>query len=116
MPTFYGAIDLSKNELRNAVIQNLASAPATPSKGQLYMDTTANLLYWWNGTAWVSAAGPVPATTVTTQAIGDGGTVGTSLLYARADHSHGMPSFGTAVVQTAFGMASANGFAATLAR
>lgn len=33
------------------------SAPATPVKGEMYMDTTANILYWWNGSAWVSASG-----------------------------------------------------------
>ena len=36
MPNFYGAIDLQKNELRQAVVQNLASAPATPATGQLW--------------------------------------------------------------------------------
>lgn len=33
-----------------------------------------------------------PATTVTTQAAGDAGTVGTSTLYARQDHKHGEPA------------------------
>ena len=44
----------------------LAAAPAGPALGQLYYDTGTNTLYWWNGTAWVSASsGPVdgaPAT------------------------------------------------------
>lgn len=47
-------IDLNKNELQNAVIQNLASAPTGGVEGQLYYNTTEHLLYQFNGTAWVS--------------------------------------------------------------
>jgi hypothetical protein len=54
MPVFYGAIDLAKNELRNAVIQNLGAAPSSPSKGQLYFDSIGNILYFWDGTTWQS--------------------------------------------------------------
>lgn len=35
----------------------LASAPATPAVGEMYYNTATNTLYWWNGTAWVSASG-----------------------------------------------------------
>lgn len=35
----------------------LASAPASPAYGEMYYDTGANILYWWNGTAWVSGSG-----------------------------------------------------------
>lgn len=121
MPAVYGAIDLQRNELRNAVVQNLASAPSTPAKGQLYFNSTGgdNVLYWYNGTGWVAAqggAGAVPSTTVTTAAIGDAAVVGVATTYAREDHKHGMPSFGAATAQTSFGAASGNGSAATLAR
>jgi Collagen triple helix repeat (20 copies) len=34
----------------------LAAAPAAPVKGQIYFDTTTNILYNWNGTAWVAAS------------------------------------------------------------
>jgi len=67
---FLTHIDLSKNELQNGVIQNLAAAPSSPVKGQLYYNTADNVLYWWDGTTWIPAkdagAGPpsVPVTRV----------------------------------------------------
>src|SRR5262252_8132641 len=119
MPTIYGPLDIVKNELRNAVVQNLGTAPAAPVKGLLYFDTTANVLYWYNGTAWVAAqsgASLPPATTVTTQAIGDAPVVGAGTNYAREDHKHGMPAFGTVTAQTSFGAAASNGAAVTVPR
>lgn len=35
----------------------LASAPSSPAVGELYYDTAGNVLYYWNGTAWVSGGG-----------------------------------------------------------
>jgi hypothetical protein len=52
------ALDLNKNELQNVVIQNLATAPAGPVKGQKYFDTTDNIEKYWNGTAWVKSVDP----------------------------------------------------------
>lgn len=49
---FLNNIDLSKNQLLNAALQNLASAPATPVVGQVYYDTTTGAPYVRNGSAW----------------------------------------------------------------
>lgn len=45
-------IDLNQNELRQARVHNLATAPSNPVKGQIYFNTANNRFYVWNGTAW----------------------------------------------------------------
>jgi hypothetical protein len=46
------ALDLLKNELQNARVQNLASDPSTPVEGQVYWNTTSKVFKIWNGTTW----------------------------------------------------------------
>jgi hypothetical protein len=46
-------LNLEKNELQNARIQNLASAPSSPVEGQMYYNSTSKRVFQWNGTAWI---------------------------------------------------------------
>jgi len=47
------SLDLSKNQILNAVLQNLATAPSTPLAGQIYFDTALGQFGHFNGSVWV---------------------------------------------------------------
>ena len=52
-------IEMNRNELLLPVIDNETSAPATGSEveGQMYYNTTTNIMYFYNGSAWVEMDG-----------------------------------------------------------
>lgn len=50
---FLTHIDLAKNELQNAKIANLASAPSGPVTGLIYYDTTLNAFGCYQNATWV---------------------------------------------------------------
>ena len=63
---FLANLDLQKNELQNAAIQNLATDPGTPVQGQIYYNTVSDVIKVYDGANWVSlstGAGTVTAVT-----------------------------------------------------
>ena len=47
-------IDMHGNEIQNVVLQPLATAPANPTVGRIYYDTTESMLKTYDGTQWSS--------------------------------------------------------------
>ena len=75
---FYTDINLKKNELQNAAIENLAAAPSDPVLGQLYFNTTDNEIYVCVDAAaptWESMGGDIESVTAGAGLTG-GGTDG----------------------------------------
>lgn len=63
---FLNNIDLNKNELQNAKIHVLATAPSNPQEGQIYYNSTDNKLYFYDGSSFVDASGDIKSVTTST--------------------------------------------------
>jgi hypothetical protein len=91
-------IDLNNNQLQNAALHPVGTAPSSPVEGQVYFDTSPGdkEMYFWNGTAWIAmgsqgditeiqssttnqltvtnGTGPIPSLAIVTGAVTNGGT------------------------------------------
>lgn len=99
-------LDLSQNEIQNAIMQPLAAPPANPKLGQIYFSSVDLTLYLWTGEKWI----PVPTKLsqlendskfITAKDVPEGATastttpkmngtaaVGSETAFARGDHVH----------------------------
>lgn len=99
-------LDLSQNEIQNAIMQPLAAPPANPKLGQIYFNSIDLTLYLWTGEKWIPVptklsqlendskfitAKDVPegaAASTTTPKMNGTAAVGSEKAFARGDHVH----------------------------
>ena len=121
---FLVSIDLNKNELQNAVIQNLGTAPSSPSAGQIYFNTTDGEIYYYDGSAWVSVLNESEIIYGLYSARPAAGVAGR--LYFATDQAlmyldngtawEQVSAFGSVTAQTSYGASSGNGSSNSYAR
>lgn len=121
---FLVGIDLNKNELSNAVIQNLATAPSSPVPGQIYYNTSNNSLYFYDNDSWVNVLNESEVIYGTLAARPAAGIAG-RLYYATDNYllyfDDGstwtqINNFGSVTAQTSYGASSGNGTSTNFSR
>lgn len=121
-------VDLTGNELQNAVIQPLATAP-TGKLGQIYYNSTTNGLYQHNGTQWVLVgvkydlqAGTLTSNSIPIELVGTDGSTDSVTLVGAGDTTLSKSgntitittSASTSITYTFTGAASATGYVVTI--
>lgn len=121
---FLVGIDLNKNELSNAVIQNLASNPSSPVAGQIYFNTSDGEMYYYDGSAWVSVLNESEVISGTFAARPAAGTAGRlffatdqQIMYFDTGSAWlQVSNFGAVTAQTTYGATSGSGSSTDYAR
>lgn len=110
---FLVSIDLNKNELQNAVIHPLATAPSNPAYGQIYLNSVDHIVYQYKGSTlgWepigevnlitkIKVNGTeqtitnkavdiaVPVASTSTPEMDGTGAAGSATTFAKGDHVH----------------------------
>lgn len=116
IPVCMGDLDLNKNELQNAVVQNLAATPANLKTGLIWFNTTDGYLYIYNGSTAEIVGKPYVLPAATTSTLG-GVIVGTNISVA-ADGTISVASASTSgkgVIEIATDAEATAGTSTTLA-
>lgn len=111
---FLTSIDLNKNELQNAVLQNLSSNPGNPATGQFYFNSVDGELKFYNGATWdvVSVGGDITSAinALTTDVIEEGSS---NLYFTSQRALDATASAYDAAGAAASALSSANGYTDT---
>ena len=79
-------LDLNQNEIQNAVLHPLATAPANPVEGQIYYNSGTNKVFVFDGTTWLDISGDISEIVAGDGLLG-GGNSGLVVLNINADNS-----------------------------